>query len=241
VLAVRALTAGYNSPVVKEATVTVRNNEIVCVLGPNGAGKSTLLKAITGVIKPWSGSVTLFGDKATGLRTDLVARRGLGYVPQVRDVFAPLTVQENLEMGGYRLGRATMADRIEEVFIAFPALAAMRKRRAGNLSGGERKMLAIGRVLMNHPKLLVLDEPTANLAPRVAQQLLEEHVQGLAIRGASVLFVEQRALEALKVSSWAYIMIGGTVSVSAEACELRTREGIGEFFLGRTTGRAEAT
>jgi branched-chain amino acid transport system ATP-binding protein len=230
------LRAGYGSvPVLHDVSVAVSNGEVVCVLGANGSGKSTLLKAITGVITPQSGSVAAFGEDITGLRSDLIARRGIGYVPQSRDVFGPLTVEENLEMGGYAQRKSEVTSRIAEVFSVFPHLAGMRKRRASNLSGGERKLLAIARVLMARPKILILDEPTAQLAPKVAHDILENHIRLLAQQGTTILLVEQRATEALAISDWAYLMVNGSVQVSSPASQIMAREDVGRLFLGATS------
>jgi branched-chain amino acid transport system ATP-binding protein len=232
-LRVSGVSAGYGPvAVIHDVTLTVARGEIVTVIGPNGAGKSTLLKAIIGALPLLEGSIALGDERIDGLRTDKIARRGVGYVPQVRDVFEPLTVRENLEMGGYVLPRHEVAARIEEVLTVFPALAPMRDRQAGTLSGGERKMLAASRVLMTRPTLLVLDEPTAGLAPQLAQAMLREHVTRLASTGAAVLLVEQRAREALAISDWAYLMTSGAVLMSERAATLAAREDVGEIFLG---------
>jgi branched-chain amino acid transport system ATP-binding protein len=160
------LTAGYGGrPVVHGVSISVAPGEIVSIVGPNGSGKSTLLKAIVGVVEVLSGKVLIGGRDATGWPSEEIARSGVGYVPQVDDVFAPLTVRENLEMGGYLLKSRDVERRIEHVISVFPQLSRMASRRAGKLSGGERKMLAMGRALMLSPALVVLDEPTANLAP----------------------------------------------------------------------------
>jgi ABC-type branched-subunit amino acid transport system ATPase component len=153
-------------------------------------------------------------------------------------VFEPLTVRENLEMGGYTLRRADVAPRIAEVTTLFPALAEMLDRPAGLLSGGERKMLATGRVLMTRPTLLVLDEPTAGLAPKLAHALLSEHVTRVAGTGAAVLLVEQRAREALTVADWAYLMTSGRVSLQDRASVLLARQDVGEIFLGSRVAAA---
>jgi branched-chain amino acid transport system ATP-binding protein len=234
VLEVRSLVAGYGgAPIVHGVDVSVGIGEVATIVGPNGAGKSTLLKAISGQIEVLEGSVTLDGDDVTGLRGDRLARRGIGYVPQVNDVFRALTVQENLEMGGYLLARKETGTRVDEVLDTFPALAKMRTRTASKLSGGERKMLAIGRVLMLRPRVIFLDEPTANLAPALARAVLEEQVQTLAEAGSAVLLVEQRASEALTVGNWGYVLVAGVVSVSGPTADLLARNDIGELFLGR--------
>jgi ABC-type branched-subunit amino acid transport system ATPase component len=233
-LIVEAMVAGYGAaPVVHGVDVSVGTGEVATIVGPNGAGKSTLLKAITGQCEILGGSVRLDGDDVTGLRGDRLAHRGIGYVPQNKDVFAALTVLENLEMGGYLLARREVGPRVEEVLETFPALAEMRTRTASKLSGGERKMLAIARVLMLRPRVIILDEPTANLAPALARDVLEHQVRALAGAGSAVLLVEQRASEALAVGDWGYLLVAGQLSVSAAAAELLARRDIGELFLGR--------
>jgi ABC-type branched-subunit amino acid transport system ATPase component len=238
-LRVEQLTAGYGSgPVIRDVSLTVGRGEIVAVIGPNGSGKSTLLKAITGAIHVSSGKVSVDGRDITHLRTDVIARSGVGYVAQMRHVFPRLTVRENLEMGGYTLRRDEVGARIAEILEIFPALSKLGGRRAGNLSGGEAKMLAIGRVLMTRPGVVILDEPTADLAPIVARHVLQEHVTRLADHGAAVLLVEQRAKEALAIAHWACVMQSGTVQVSQAAADMRERDDIGQLFLGSPQPRA---
>jgi branched-chain amino acid transport system ATP-binding protein len=235
-LRVSNVSAGYGGlPIIRAVTASVGRGEVVSVIGPNGAGKSTLLKAIVGVLEPIEGEITLAGVRLDGLRAEEIARSGVGYVPQVHDVFEPLTVKENLEMGGYRLPRRAVAGRIEEVAAAFPQLAPMLSRAAGNLSGGERKMVAIGRVLMTRPSLVILDEPTAGLAPKLADRMLGDYVRGLAARAAAVLLVEQRAREALAISDFAYVMAAGVVEIAAPAAEILGRADLSDVFLGRAS------
>jgi branched-chain amino acid transport system ATP-binding protein len=157
---------------------------------------------------------------------------GVRYVPQERDVFPKLTVTENLEMGGYTEKPNTVRQSVEDVLNVFPALARLRGRRAGSLSGGERKMLAVGRALMTHPSLILLDEPTANLSPALAKEFLHEHIAKLTGRGTAVLIIEQRAMEALSVSARGYLLVGGKVALAADSQSLLAREDIGELFLG---------
>ncbi len=234
VLVVEGLVAGYGgAPIVHGADVSVGAGEVATIVGPNGAGKSTLLKAVTGQVEVMGGSVTLAGEQVTGLPGEKLARRGIGFVPQAKDVFDTLTVEENLEMGGYLLGRSELAPRLAEVLAVFPALAEMRGRRASKLSGGERKMLAIARVLMLRPSVVILDEPTSNLSPALAREVLEGQVRALAAAGSAVLLVEQKAKEALAVGDWGYVLVAGLVTVSGPAAELLAREDIGELFLGR--------
>jgi ABC-type branched-subunit amino acid transport system ATPase component len=227
------VTAGYGSdPVIRGITLNASPGEVVCMVGPNGSGKSTLLKSLVGVVRVSSGRV-LVGDRdVTNWPPEDIARAGVGYVPQVDDVFAPLTVKENLEMGGYLLPRQQVAEAVERVLAVFPRLSTMLGRAAGKLSGGERKMLAMGRVLMINPRVFLLDEPTANLAPRVAAELLEEHVRQLAASGASVLIVEQRARAALAISDLTYVLGGGEVRMQGLPGELSANPDFIESFLG---------
>jgi ABC-type branched-subunit amino acid transport system ATPase component len=228
------LAAGYNRvAIIRDVSLTVGRGEVVTVIGPNGSGKSTLVKSIMGVLVALEGEIRLDKQPLSGLRADQVARVGVGYVPQVRDVFEPLTVKENLEMGATTLARRTIAERMEGVLEAYPQLKVMLKRQAGKLSGGERKMVAIGRVLMTEPSVVILDEPTAGLSPKLATQLLESYVGGLASRGTAVLLVEQRARQALKISDFAYVMAAGEVRIASPAADLLARDDLGEVFLGR--------
>ena len=210
----------------------VGSGEIVAVLGGNGAGKSTLLKAIVGLLTTMSGKVLLDGEDVAEVSAEQRARKGVGYVPQSRDVFEALSVSENLEMGGYLLPRSQLVERIRRIYEFFPPLAQMSGRVAGKLSGGERKMLAVGRALMQDPKVLVLDEPTAGLTEEFAAMLLEQYITGLAAAGCAVLLVEQRAMAALKVSDWAYVMVTGAITVSAPGPVVGARDDIGEALLG---------
>jgi len=225
--------AGYGAgDIVGGVSVSVASGAVAAVVGPNGSGKSTLLKALAGVIRPSSGRVLASGRDLAGLPPEEVARAGIGYVPQVDDVFGPLTVRENLEMGGYLLPRRALSERIEQVTGVFPPLGRMLARRAGGLSGGERKMLALGRVLMIRPAVFLLDEPTANLAPQVAAELLTGHVRALAGAGAAVLIVEQRARAVLAISGYAYVLGGGRVLMAGTPAELAARTDFTESFFG---------
>jgi ABC-type branched-subunit amino acid transport system ATPase component len=238
-LRVDDLTAGYGgAPIVTGAWASVGLGEVVTIVGPNGAGKSTFLKAIVGMIPAMGGRVHLGAEDVTNMPANALAKRGLGYVPQVNDVFDTLSVVDNLSMGGYLLTKAEVAAHTERVLDIFPALKMMLKRTASKLSGGERKMLAMARVLMLEPRLLVLDEPTSNLSADLSRMLLEEHVQRLGKAGTAVLIVEQKALAALTISNWAYVMAGGVMKVSSSASDLLARKDIGEVFLGRTSEQA---
>jgi ABC-type branched-subunit amino acid transport system ATPase component len=227
------LTAGYDrSPVIHSVSISVSPGEVVSVVGPNGSGKSTLLKCVVGLVETLSGTVFVGDEDVTGWPSENIARIGVGYVPQVDDVFGPLTVRENLEMGGYLLRSRELPGRIAHVLDVFPRLGTMLGRRAGKLSGGERKMLAMGRALMLEPALVVLDEPTANLAPAIAQSVLNEHVRRLATTGASVLVVEQRARAVLEISDRTYVLGGGQLRMEGTPAELSASPEFVESFLG---------
>ena len=239
-LDVAEVSAGYSKvAVVRKASLEVALGEIVLIMGPNGAGKSTLVKAIIGQLPLLGGRISLDGADVSKLREEDRIARGIGYVPQSRDVFAPLSVLENLQMGGYRLPAREVAEQVEEVLELFPALAPLTKRTAKTLSGGERKMVAIGRALMAKPRLLILDEPTSNLAPQIAAGVLERIVARLAETGRGVLLIEQRVTLALQVASWGYLLTDGSVRLEASAEELRSKHDLGSLFLGR--GGAEIT
>ena len=227
------VTAGYGGdPVIRDITLSADPGEVVSLVGPNGSGKSTLLKSLAGVVHVSSGTVRVGDRDLTNSAPEEIARAFVGYVPQVDDIFSPLSVKENLEMGGYLLRRSELAARTERVLAVFPRLATMLGRPAGKLSGGERKMLAMGRVLMLEPGIFLLDEPTANLAPKVAAELLEEHVRQLAVSGAAVLIVEQRARSVLAISDRTYVLGGGEVRMTGTPAELSASPDFIDSFLG---------
>jgi ABC-type branched-subunit amino acid transport system ATPase component len=233
VLRAAGVIAGYGGdPVIRGVTVHAEPGEVVSLVGANGSGKSTLLKSLVGVVRISGGTVTIGEADVTNRTPEDIARAGVGYVPQVDDVFGPLTVRENLEMGGYLLRPKQVRDRIDKVVAAFPKLGSMLTRYAGKLSGGERKMLAMGRVLMLEPSVFLLDEPTANLAPAIARSLLEEQVRGLARGGASVLIVEQRAKAVLAISDRTYVLASGEVRMEGTPAELAASPAFVESFLG---------
>ena len=226
------LTAGYGAvPVISDVSVDVAPGEVVLLIGPNGAGKSTVVKALNGELRLMSGMVRLAGNDITRLTENERAVLGLGYVPQSRDVFPTLTVTENLEMGGYRLPPAQVEARIAAIFDRFPSLARLRKRLAQTLSGGERKLLAIGRALVAEPTMLMLDEPTANLASPIATVVLTEIVAGLANADRAILLVEQRISLALDVATWVYVLVDGKPRFSGSAAEFRALPDMGAVFF----------
>jgi branched-chain amino acid transport system ATP-binding protein len=232
----RSLTAGYNDiPVTTEISLAVSKAEIVALLGPNGAGKSTLLKAVVGEARIFSGSVLLQGEDVTGWPPERLAKTGLGYVPQTDNVFPSLTVLENLEMGAFLAPRREVREKVEAILQRFPPLRALIRRNVGQLSGGERRLVAIGRALILSPHVLLLDEPTANLSPGNARSVLTEYVTQVAETGTGVLLVEQRAREALEIAHNACVMTEGRIEVSGPPSTLLARADIGRLFLGETT------
>jgi branched-chain amino acid transport system ATP-binding protein len=228
-------------PVISGVSVDVAPGEVALVVGPNGAGKSTLIKSLIGELALMSGSVHLAGGDISGLSENLRAARGLGYVPQSRDVFPTLTVTENLEMGGYRLSPREAEARLAEIFGLFPQLARLRRRLAQTLSGGERKLLAIARALVPEPTALMLDEPTANLSPAVATMVLDEVVAGLAGAGRAVLLIEQRIALALDVATWVYVLVDGKPRFCGSAAAFKALPDMGAVFFASTAAIPRST
>jgi ABC-type branched-subunit amino acid transport system ATPase component len=240
-LVATGLSAGYSQvPVVRGVSLQVGLGEIVVVVGPNGAGKSTLVKAVTGELELLEGRISLGDRDITGLGEDDRMGLGMGYVPQLRDVFPTLTVMENLEMGGYRLAKREVPQRVEAVLETFPALKGLRRRLARSMSGGEQKMLGIARALMADPKFLILDEPTANLAPQVATHVLKDIVAQLALSGRAVLLIEQRVALALEIASWGYVLTDGQLRLDRSSQELLAMSDLGTLFLGMSEAGATA-
>ena len=231
-LVVENLVAGYvrGLPVVHGVSIEVDRGEIVTLIGPNGAGKSTLLKAIAGLIATEGGRVWVDGRDVTALPTHRVVSSGIGFVPQTGNVFTTLTVHENLKVGAH-LVRGSLNERLERAYALFPPLAARRPLRARALSGGERQMLAIARAVMADPTLLMLDEPTAGLAPRVVEEVFRQ-LRGLAEAGIAVLMVEQNARAALGVSDRGYVLTEGKNRFAGPARALLDDSRVAAAFLG---------
>jgi ABC-type branched-subunit amino acid transport system ATPase component len=232
-LRVSSASAGYRGvPVVRDVSLSVAASEIALVVGPNGAGKSTLVKAVIGELPLLGGRIEFDGTDVSSWDEERRAVRGLGYVPQTRDVFPTLTVTENLEVGGYRLSSKACRHAMSETFERFPQLERLRHRKASALSGGERKLLAIARALMADPKLLILDEPTANLAPKVAHMVLEDIVVGLGKLGRGLLVIEQRVALAAGIASRVTVLVDGAVRYSASGEEFRAVPDVSALFFG---------
>jgi branched-chain amino acid transport system ATP-binding protein len=232
-LTVEGLSAGYSrTPIVQDVDLEGHLGSVVLLVGPNGAGKSTLLKAVVGVIPRLTGRVTVLGNDVSGWNASDLTRVGVAYVPQQDDVFLPLSVHDNLLLGGYLLPRKLRLERVEERLAEFPALQAARSRPAGTLSGGQRKTLALARALMLDPEVVILDEPTAGLAPKIARQVLEENIGPLSEMGKAVLMVEQRVADALRVADRIYLLVSGRVVLSESAAEFGSRSDLGRWLMG---------
>ena len=229
-----ALYGGYGGvDILNGAGLRVEADEIVVIIGPNGAGKSTLIKAVFGLVPIRAGAITFDGDVITNQRPDMLVGRGMSYVPQERNVFPTLSVAENLEMGAY-IRNDDYADDIAAIYEIFPVLAERRRQPAGQLSGGQRQMVAIGRALMVKPRLLLLDEPTAGLSPKFVDEIFERIV-AIKRRGIAVLMVEQNAKRALELADRGYVLVMGACRFEDTGANLLTNREVGEAFLG---GRA---
>jgi len=222
-LLVEALYSGYTRlDVLKGVSLTVPDNMIIGVLGPNGAGKTALLRAISGLNAVRDGRITFNGNDLAGASPDAVVRQGVIHVPQGRMLFGPMTVRENLELGAYlQSDRAALERRLSLVHELFPVLSERSRQAAAYLSGGEQQMLALGRALMGNPKLLLLDEPSLGLAPKVFDAILER-VRAIHAAGASILIAEQNARKVLRIADHCYVLENGTVASSKRILEQGT-------------------
>jgi branched-chain amino acid transport system ATP-binding protein len=234
-LEVRDLVAAYGKIVaLRGVSLEVGEGEVVSLIGPNGAGKTTLIKAITGMIPSRSGEILVAGKPTMGLKSSLVARRGLAVVPEGRRLFGPMSVLDNLRLGAYlRLtsgGRAAVQKDLDHVFELFPRLEERQNQLAHTLSGGEQQMLAIGRALMAEPRVMLLDEPSIGLAPVIVREIFNV-IAELAERGIAVLLVEQNARMALKVASRVYVLETGQVVLSGTAKEIGDMDEIKRVYL----------
>jgi branched-chain amino acid transport system ATP-binding protein len=233
VLAVRELTTNYHGLVaITGVSVDVADGEIVCIAGANGAGKSTLLKSIAGMERAQGGSVELQGQPILGLAPHLIAARGIAYVPENRRLFPRLSVRDNLRLGSYLFrGAADREAPLARVFALFPRIAERLDQRAETLSGGEQQMLAISRALMTRPRLLMLDEPSQGIAPKLVDEIFAAVMQ-IRQAGTTILLVEQRITEALEIADRAYVLQSGRVVMQGTAAEIGGNAELRKLYLG---------
>jgi branched-chain amino acid transport system ATP-binding protein len=233
-LQVSNLEAAYGPIVaIRGVSFTVERGSIVTILGANGAGKSTVLKTVSGVIDPQKGTVTFEGRQIQGMDPDRVARLGLSHVPEGREIFPLLSVVDNLKMGAYtRRDDRAVGEDLDTVFHYFPVLRARARQVAGSLSGGEQQMLAISRALMARPKMMLLDEPSVGLAPKLVHDIFEIIARINRERGVTVLLVEQNANMALHVASHGYVLEVGRIVMEDTCARLLDKDDIKEFYLG---------
>lgn len=231
-LSVENVVAGYGAhdEVLKGVGITAAAGEMVVLIGPNGAGKSTLLKSITGFLRPREGAIVFEGKQIGGMRPREITRQGVAFVPQEANVFPSLSIEANLEMGGY-VDRGASKQRIEAAYARFPPLAERRRQPARVLSGGQRQMLAVAMALMAAPRLMLLDEPSAGLSPVAAQELFAL-IKTLHADGMTIVMVEQNALDALEIADRGYLLVDGANAREGPARELAADAEIRQAFLG---------
>lgn len=231
-LTVKDVYAGYIKDlyILQGINFHINPGELVAVIGPNGAGKSTLAKAIFGLLTPSSGEINFKGESIGGLKPNEIVQRGMCYVPQISNVFAALSVEENLEMGGF-ICKGSLNALKDKIYTMFPVLAQRRHQKAGTLSGGERQMLGMGRALMLDPDLLILDEPSAALSPLLVNSVFEQ-IQAINQTGKAIILVEQNARKALEMADRGYVLENGVDRATGSGKELLDNPKIGELYLG---------
>ena len=215
----------------KGVSFSVETGELVTLLGANGAGKTTTLKTVSGLLRPRRGSIELEGTLLDGVEAHEIVRRGVAHVPEGRKVFPRFTVLENLHIGGFTRDKSSLGPEFDFVFALFPRLKERQRQVAGTLSGGEQQMLAIGRALMAKPKLLLLDEPSMGLAPKIVEQILET-IRSINRAGVTVLLVEQNAAMALAISHRGYVLETGAVILEGKASDLAGNDLVRQAYLG---------
>ncbi len=232
VLEVKDLVVGYveELDILHGVSMRVADGETVCIIGPNGAGKSTLIKSVFGLLPPKRGQIRFRQEEVAGLPPEEIVRRGMGYVPQMGNVFPQMSVEENLEMGAWTR-RSGYQDALERVEAMFPVLKKRRRQRVGTMSGGERQMVAMGRALMVSPQLLLLDEPSAGLAPNLVDDVFA-NVERIAQQGIPILLVEQNAKKGLAASDRGYVLDMGKNRFEGTGRELLENPDVGKLYLG---------
>lgn len=232
-LEIKDLNAGYGKlQVLFDVNINIEKNKLTAIVGPNGSGKSTLLKTIFGLTNIYSGKILFEGKDVTNIKPHIAARMGIAYLPQVDNVFTELTIEENLRMAAYTLDNKVAKERIKEVLDLFPILQKKYKSKALYMSGGERQMLAIGMNLIRRPKLMLFDEPTGNLSPLLASEILNTIVKLVRELGITVILVEQNALRALEIADNAYLLVGGKVAFGGASKDLIEHSELGRMYLG---------
>jgi len=232
ILEVKDVYSGYgDTEVLHGVSIHLNEGEVITIIGPNGAGKSTLLKTIMGYLTPTQGKVLFRDEDVTKLRPDEKVRKGIGYVPQLENVFASLSVEENLEMGGYIEDKRQVVERIEAAYGLFPVLRERRGQRVRTMSGGQRQMLAMARALMTEPSLLLLDEPSAGLSPKVSATVFDT-IKEIHQRGKAIIIVEQDAYQSLGISNRGYVLAMGQNEYEDEAHKILDSRKIREAYLG---------
>jgi neutral amino acid transport system ATP-binding protein len=240
-LEVDAVEAGYGETLVlRGVSLKAFESELVAIIGPNGAGKSTLLKVIYGLLRPAAGRVRYRTHDVTGFRPEQLTRLGLNYVPQLGNVFPSLSIAENLLVGSVSLPRAERRPAVNELYAQFPLLAERRRQRAGTLSGGQRKLLAIARALVTHPRALLLDEPSAGLSPQ-AVDLVFAQLAEVKSRGIAIVMVEQNARRALALADRGYVLDMGSNAYEGTGASLLRDPKVTELYLGRSTTASSST
>lgn len=230
-LEAKGITAGYGGgDILKEVSIRLEQGEIVSLIGPNGAGKSTVMKTIFGLLKPRLGQITFLQERIDGRAPDAIVRMGISYVPQTDNVFPSLTVLENFEIGAYTRND-DYRPKVDQVLQLFPDLKRFLSKKAGALSGGQRQMVAMGRALMLDPKVLMLDEPSAGLAPKLVDMIFEKVLE-INRTGVSILMVEQNAKAALNLSTRGYVLATGRNRFEDSGQALLANEEIGKLYLG---------
>ena len=230
-LEVDRLVAGYDTPILRGVDLVVETGEIVAVLGANGVGKTTLNRALSGLIRPRSGQIMLDGVDIAGKRPSAIVAAGLIHVPEGRKIFPNMSVADNLALGSYRRGRPHRSANLARVYAIFPKLGDRRRQLAGTLSGGEQQMLAIGRGLMAEPRLLILDEPSLGLSPKLVEEMFEL-IAVIARQGLSVLLVEQNVVQSLDIAARAYVMENGAFTMSGRSADLARDPALKNAYLG---------
>jgi branched-chain amino acid transport system ATP-binding protein len=216
---------------IKNVSLTVNEGEIVTLIGANGAGKSTVLQTISGLLRSKSGSINLLGENIGGAAPHRIVRKGIAHVPEGRRIFLQMTVQENLEMGAFTQQSAAISANLEKVFSIFPRLQERRRQVGGTLSGGEQQMLAMGRALMSHPKLMMMDEPSMGLSPILVEQIFAI-IEEMNKAGTTILLVEQNAQMALSIADRVYVLETGKIAISGTGKELAEMDEIRKAYLG---------